>query len=173
MRVAMARKEIKGDDLLYRFFNEVLPEHPELIEKIPRILILSMSVWFPKSVYKEMPVLLPWVLRDPKCRGTKSKNKVIEPDQWGAPNSDGYLRDDNSLVKGLPKSLAISSERYPFVNGRHLGSEFVASHIWRENLTGTLASRIPILNTFVPNLVWLPSQVAKLSDREVVSFRRR
>ena len=167
----MARKEIKGDDLLYRFFNQVLPEHPELIEKIPRMLILSMSVWFPKSVYKEMPVLLPWVLRDPKCRGKRSKTIVIEPDQWGAPNSDGYLRDDNSLVKGLPKSLAISSGRYPFVNGRHLGSEFVASHIWRENLTGTLASRIPILNTFVPNLVWLPSQVAKLSDREGGPFQ--
>jgi hypothetical protein len=167
----MARKEIKGDDLLYRFFNEVLPEHPELIVKIPRMLILSMSVWFPKSVYKEMPVLLPWVLRDPKCRGKKSKDKVIEPEQWGAPNSDGYLRDDNTLVKGLPKSLAISSGRYPFVNDRYLGGEFVASHIWRENLSGTLASRIPILNTFVPNLVWLPSQVAKLSDREDGPFQ--
>ena len=167
----MARKEIKGDDLLYRFFNEVLPEYPELIEKIPRMLILSMSIWFPKSVYQEMPVLLPWVLRDPKCRGKKSKGKVIEPDQWAAPNRDGYLRDDNSLVKGLPKSLAISSGRYPFVNGRHLGGEFVASHIWRENLSGTLASRLPILNTFVPNLVWLPSQVAKLSDREDGPFQ--
>jgi hypothetical protein len=167
----MVRKEIKGDDLLYRFFNEVLPAYPELIEKIPRMLILSMSVWFPKNVYQEMPVLLPWVLRDPKCRGKKSKNVVIEPDQWGAPNSDGYLRDDNSLVKGLPKSLGISSSRYPFINGRHLGSEFVASHIWRENHTGTLASRIPILNTFVPNLVWLPSQVAKLSDREDGPFQ--
>jgi hypothetical protein len=167
----MARKEIKGDDLLYRFFNEVLPEHPELIEKIPRMLILSMSIWFPTSVYQEMPVLLPWVLRDPKCRSKKSKGKVIEPDQWAAPNRDGYLRDDNSLVKGLPKSLAISSARYPFVNGRHLGGEFVASHIWRKNLSGTLASRVPILNTFVPNLVWLPSQVAKLSDREDGPFQ--
>lgn len=167
----MARKEIKGDDLLYRFFNQVLPEHPELIEKIPRMLILSMSIWLPKSVYQEMPVLLPWVLRDTACRGKESKGKVIEPNQWGSPNSDGYLRDDNSLVKGLPKSLAISSGRYPFVNGRRLGNEFVASHIWRENLSGTLASRIPILNTFVPNLVWLPSQVAKLSDREDGPFQ--
>jgi hypothetical protein len=29
-----------------------------------------------------------------------------------------------------------------------------------------LASRIPLLNSFVPNLVWLPGQVAKLTDRE-------
>ena len=162
----MARNEIKGDDLLYRFFNEVLPSEPELFEKIPRLLVISMAVWFPKSVYQRMPVLLPWVLRDTTCRGKKSKGKRIIPDQWGAPNEDGYLRDDNSLVKGIPKSLGITSESYSFVNGRHLGTEFVAAHIWRENNTGTLASRLPQLNTFVPNLVWLPSQVAKLSDRE-------
>ena len=162
----MARQEVKGDDLLYRFFNHVIVSEPELFEKIPRLLVLSMGIWFPKSVYKRMPVLLPWVLRDPSCRGKKSKGKVVEKDQWGAPNGDGYLRDDNSLVKGIPKSLKIKSESYEYLNGKHLGNEFVAAHIWRENLSGTLASRVPILNTFVPNLVWLPSQVAKLSDRE-------
>ena len=162
----MARQEVKGDDLLYRFFNHVIVSEPELFEKIPRLLVLSMGIWFPKSVYKNMPVLLPWVLRDPSCRGKKSKGKVVETDQWGAPNGDGYLRDDNSLVKGIPKSLRIKSESYEYLNGKHLGNEFVAAHIWRQNLSGTLASRIPILNTFVPNLVWLPSQVAKLSDRE-------
>ena len=47
-----------------------------------------------------------------------------------------------------------------------MGTEFVASHIWRVVDHEKLASRIPLLNTFVPNLVWLPSQVAKLSDRE-------
>lgn len=162
----MPRREIKGDDLLYRFFNEVLPSHPQLFEKIPRLLLLSMAIWFPKNLYQEMPVLLPWVLRDPECRGKKRKGQAPIPDQWGAPNAAGYLRDDNSLVKGLPKSLKISSEQNGFVHGRHLGNEFVASHIWRENSSGILASRLPMLNTFVPNLVWLPSQVAKLSDRE-------
>jgi hypothetical protein len=160
------RREIKGDDLLYRFFNEVLPSHPQLFEKIPRLLLLSMAIWFPKNLYQEMPVLLPWVLRDPECRGKKRKGQAPIPDQWGAPNAAGYLRDDNSLVKGLPKSLKIASEQNGFVHGRHLGNEFVASHIWRENSSGILASRLPMLNTFVPNLVWLPSQVAKLSDRE-------
>jgi len=160
------RREIKGDDLLYRFFNEVLPSHPQLFEKIPRLLVVSMGVWFPKSLYQEMPVLLPWVLRDPECRGRKRKGEVLVPDQWGSPTKQGHLRDDNSLVKGLPKSLRITSKTKSFIHDRHLGNEFVASHIWRENLSGVLASRIPILNTFVPNLVWLPSQVAKLSDRE-------
>jgi len=162
----MPRREIKGDDLLYRFFNEVLPSHPQLFEKIPRLLVVSMGVWFPKSLYQEMPVLLPWVLRDPECRGRKRKGEVLVPDQWGSPTKQGHLRDDNSLVKGLPKSLRITSRTNSFIHDRHLGNEFVASHIWRQNLSGVLASRIPILNTFVPNLVWLPSQVAKLSDRE-------
>lgn len=162
----MPRREVKGDDLLYRFFNEVLPLHPQLFEKIPRLLVVSMGVWFPTSLYQEMPVLLPWVLRDPECRGKKRNGEVLVPDQWGSPTKQGHLRDDNSLVKGLPRSLRITSKANSFIRDRHLGNEFVASHIWRENLSGVLASRIPMLNTFVPNLVWLPSQVAKLSDRE-------
>jgi hypothetical protein len=48
-----------------------------------------------------------------------------------------------------------------------MGTEFVASHVWREMKgTSQLASRHPVLNSFIPNLVWLPSQVAKLTDRE-------
>ena len=47
-----------------------------------------------------------------------------------------------------------------------MGTEFVASHVWRKVNAIDLASRIPLLNTFVPNLVWLPSQVAKLSGIE-------
>ena len=47
-----------------------------------------------------------------------------------------------------------------------MGSEFVASHIWRKVQHVDLASRVPILNSFVPNLVWLPAQIAKLTDRE-------
>ena len=168
----MSRRIVHGDDLLYRFFNQVLPSEPELFTRIPKLLVLSMSVWIPKDVYQAMPVILPWVIRDPSCRGKRSKGKVVEADEWGSPNAKGYLRDDNSLVKGIPRSLMIKSERHPFINGRHLGSEFVASHIWRHNETGTLASRIPMLNTFVPNLVWLPSQIAKLSDKEDGVFQR-
>lgn len=162
----MARREVKGDDLLYRFFNEVLVSEPDLHRKIPRLLVMSMGVWFPVSVYVEMPILLPWVLRDPRCRGKRSNGLIVEKDQWGAPNVEGYLRDDNSLVKGLPKSLKISSQAYSFLNDKNLGNEFVASHIWRVNKSMVLASRLTLLNTFVPNLVWLPSQVSKLSDRE-------
>ena len=47
-----------------------------------------------------------------------------------------------------------------------MGTEFVAAHVWRVVNHALLASRLPLLNSFVPNLVWLPSQIAKLTDRE-------
>ena len=42
----------------------------------------------------------------------------------------------------------------------------MASHVWRVVNYDRLASRIPLLNSFVANLVWLPAQIAKLTDRE-------
>jgi hypothetical protein len=107
--------------------------------------------------------LLAYAIRDPSCRGNKSKGI---PDQWGSPTDDGYFRDDNSLIKGLPRSLAINSPSNPLVHGRHLGTSFVASHVWRELAGGGLASRDPLTYSFIPNVVWLPSQVSKLTDRE-------
>jgi hypothetical protein len=52
------------------------------------------------------------------------------------------------------------------MSGARLGSEFVAFHVWRVVNDDRLASRITLLNSFVPNLVWLPGQIAKLTDRE-------
>jgi len=78
----------------------------------------------------------------------------------------GYLRDDNSLVTALPRSLPVRGPSESHISGARLGREFVASHVWRHVRQGPLASRTPLLNSFVPNLVWLPSQVAKLTDQE-------
>ena len=82
----------------------------------------------------------------------------------------GYLRDDNSLIKGLPKSLSIISPKQPLYNNHKIDKGFVASHVWRKitnsSVGADLSTRDPILNSFVPNMVWLPSQVSKLSDRE-------
>ena len=88
------------------------------------------------------------------------------PDNWGAPDERGFLRDDNSLIKGLPKSLSVSTPTAGPLARARMGNEFVASHVWRVVDHADLASRLPLLNSFVPNLVWLPAQVSKLSDRE-------
>jgi hypothetical protein len=161
--VRVAKKVVHGDDLLYRFFEDGLRERPDVFREVPELLITSVAVWLPVEVYHRWPVLLPWVVRDPSCRGNPHAGI---PDQWSAPNDAGFLRDDNSLIKAIPRSLAIVGPRRSRVDGARMGSEFVASHVWRMVSSTQLASRIPLLNSFIPNLVWLPSQVAKLTDRE-------
>jgi hypothetical protein len=161
--VSKGNKVVHGDDLLYRFFLTLFETHPESAALVCQLMLENMAIWLPLEVYRHSPVLLPWVVRDPTCRGSKSKDI---PDQWASPNQGGYLRDDNSLVKSLPRSLGVRGPKGSRLNGSRLGSEFVASHIWRKVNADHLANRIPLLNTFVPNLVWLPSQVAKLSDVE-------
>src|SRR5207248_16566 len=103
-------------------------------------------------------------VRDPLCRGNKTKGL---PDEWSAPDANGYFRDDNTLVKGLPRSLSISSPESSRVYGSApIGNGFVSSHVWRMLRSGEYASRNPLTYSFVPNLVWLPGQVAALTDRE-------
>jgi hypothetical protein len=126
-------------------------------------MVVDLGIWLSPSVYRRLPIPLPYAVRDPSCRGDKSKGL---PDEWGSPNAEGLFRDDNSLVKGLPRSLPIRSPLRELYDGRRMGTGFVAAHVWRE-LRGTgLASRDPLTYSFVPNVVWLPSDVAKLTDRE-------
>jgi len=58
------------------------------------------------------------------------------------------------------------SEANALYQGKRLGNGFVASHVWRSAETGGRAAKEGWTNTFIPNLVWLPSQLAKLTDRE-------
>ena len=123
---------------------------------------MSLGIWFHPEIYSRLPTSVPFAVRDPLSRGSKAKGLL---DEWGAPNAEGYFRDDNTLVKNLPKSLRISSSSRLY-DGRRMRSGFVASHLWRELSAGGLASRHPLTYSFVPNVVWLPSEVAKLTDRE-------
>ena len=158
------QKVVHGADLLYEFFPHVLGEESDAFRAVPQLLLTTMGVWMPLDLYASWPVLLPFVVRDPDCR---PKTAVGRVDAWSSPNEDGYLRDDNSLVKALPRALQIRGPRARRISGSRMGTEFVAAHVWR-TVTGSsnLASRIPLLNSFVPNLVWLPGQIAKLTDRE-------
>lgn len=159
----MAQRRVNGDDLLYRFFADLFDEDSALASELPPRMLATMGIWFPRNVYYDWPVLLPWVVRDPHCRGNRKKGI---PDSWGSPNPEGFLTDDNSLIKALPKSLSVVTPTPSPLSGRRMGGEFVASHVWRKVRHQELASRLPLLNSFVPNLVWLPSQVSKLTDRE-------
>ena len=165
------RKVVHGDNLIYQFLKKVLIQDEEkpLIADLPQLIIETMAIWWPLDVYRELPILLPWVVRDNKCRASKSRGTKEE---WGAPDEDGYLRDDNSLIKALPRNLCVRGPKEKHLENAVMGTEFVACHIWREVQHEKLANRLPLLNSFIPNLVWLPSQIAKLTDLEGESVQR-
>ncbi|WP_133379220.1 hypothetical protein [Klenkia marina] len=155
---------IHGDDLLYRFFRDSLEGEGRKDFGLAQQLLARMAVWLPMEIYAEWPILLPWVVRDPSCRGNRRSGL---PDSWASPDADGYLRDDNSLIKSLPRALSIHGPRSSGLRSARLGTDFVAAHVWRRlPHTEVLASRLPELNSFTPNLAWLPRQIAKLTDRE-------
>src|SRR5438874_1410604 len=139
-RKAVARKQrrrvrVEGNDLIYHFLQKTLLEsHFEQFRELSARLIGELGIWLPLGAYKRFPLLVPYAVRDPSSRGNRSKGI---PDQWGAPNADGYFRDDNSLIKGLPRSLAIRNPSNALVHGRYVGTSFVASHVWRELASGT------------------------------------
>jgi hypothetical protein len=125
-------------------------------------MIVNLSIWLPPDLYSRLPILLPYVVRDPSCR--KAVNKKTE--EWGSCNSGGYFRDDNTLIKAIPRTFRIRSKNKSYAK-KKMSKGFVASHIWRKlNHRNELSSRYPLTNTFVPNLVWLPRQLSKLTDRE-------
>jgi hypothetical protein len=126
-------------------------------------LVTSLGIWMHPDLYAHYPLLRPFAVRDPLSRGDRIRGL---PDQWGSPNRHGLFRDDNSLIKGMPRSLTIAAPNNTQYNGRRIEKGFVASHVWRELPAGGLASRHQLTYSFVPNLVWLPSEVSKLTDRE-------
>jgi hypothetical protein len=157
-------RALQGNDLLYHYFQKtLLEENPEQFRDVVRGLILGLGVWLPAVSYERYPLLVPYAVRDGTCRGDRRRGIA---DQWGAPDSEGRFRDDNSLIKGIPRSLSVTNPFNPIVNGSRIGTGFVAAHVWRKLSDGTDAPRNEMTYSFLPNLVWLPSQLAKLSDRE-------
>ena len=157
------QRKADGNHILYHYLQkELLTSDVWLFQMLTARLVTDLGVWIHPDTYSEMPVLLPFVVRDSRCR-----KSVGGQEAWGAPDKDGYFRDDNSMIKGLAKQLVASKKSSPIYAGRALGNGFTACHVWRAiKGDGKFASRNPRLNSFIPNLVWLPAQVAKLTDRE-------
>ncbi len=163
----LARQKVNGDHVLYHYLQkDLLQSDVWFFQMLSAKLVASLGIWMKTDLYARMPLLIPYAVRDNSCR--KSKSNSVE--QWGCPDNLGYLRDDNSLIKDMPKSFKISSPLKEIYDTRYLDRGFVASHIWRTtnqpNAFNASASRNPWTYSFVPNLVWLPAQVAKLTDRE-------
>ena len=164
-------KRLDGNELLYHFFQKSwLEEEPEAARDFIKKAIDTLGIWMNPRYYQELPIVVPYAVRDSSCRHS-GPNKI---DEWGAPDLNGFFRDDNSLIKGIVSSMRVISQTQ-WLSG-FKGNGFTASHVWREptgySTSRILASRRPDLNSFVPNLVWLPKQIAKLTDREG-SFAQR
>ena len=164
-------KRIDGQNVLYHYIQKnLLRDDSSLSEELLKRFLLDTSIWLPPIFYKQLPIILPYVVRDYTCRG-----RINGKEQWGMADNNGFLRDDNSLVKGIPRSFTVESSHLEYYDGLRMGNGFVASHIWgKVAIDGNqyFSSRIANLNSFVLNLVWLPSQLSKLTDRES-SFAQR
>lgn len=159
---------INGENIIYHYIQKTLlndSESDDFSKELIERLIIDLAIWFPKNVYEQVPLLLPYVVRDSSCR---RKNPLTKKHEWGFSNEHGFLRDDNSLIKGIIKPLYVHGQKVKEYDGKKLANGFVACHVWRELLNGEtrLASTVPSTNSFVPNLVWLPKQISKLTDRE-------
>lgn len=159
---------VNGENIIYHYIQKTLladTENNDFNKELIERLIIDLSIWIPKEVYQQIPVLLPYVIRDASCR---KKQPDTGKHEWGFANTKGFLRDDNSLIKGIIKPLFVEGRKVKEYDNKKLANGFVASHIWRELQNGEtrLASTLPITNSFIPNLVWLPKQISKLTDRE-------
>lgn len=165
-------RAVDGQNILYHYVQKnILKVEDEFSKELLRHLLIDLSIWIPENFYRRLPIILPYVVRDNSCR-IKTKNGH---DEWGSANSEGFLRDDNTLLKGIVRSFPIRSPKISAYDGRRMGTGFVASHIWRKveiNNNFMISSRHYMLNSFVPNMVWLPVQISKLTDREG-SFAQR
>ena len=170
-RRSTAARDLPGDGVLYHYLEKELQTRDVfLFQMLAARLVSDLGVWLHPSVYQRLPILLPHVIRDETARG---RSNGVE--MWAAPNPNGELRDDNSLIKESVKSLPIEAPATRVhYRGRRIGRAggWVASHVWQLRADGGRASRHHTTNTFVPNLVWLPKAVSRLTDRQGAFVQR-
>lgn len=159
-------KRVDADNVIYHYIQKVLladESSNSFAKELISNLIIGLSIWIDPKIYEKLPVAAPFVIRDPSCR----KDKLTNQDQWGYADENGFFRDDNSIIKGIVKSLKINSANKSLYKEGKPGTGYTACHIWR-NLENQeiLASRYYKTNSFIPNLVWIPKQIAQLTDRE-------
>jgi hypothetical protein len=132
----------------------------ESYEPLVARLIREVGIWWSPNAYALFPILVPWAVRDRSCRYDAG------PEAWGSPRADGYLRDDNSIIKKLPLSAHVAAPASHAYASRKPWRGFTACHVWRDLPDGVVAGEDAWLYSFLPNLVWLPTPIAPLTDRQ-------
>lgn len=119
-------------------------------------LALRYAVWLPLPVFQGSPWLAPFAVR--RIRRRTDPHVPGPPrDLWGFPDELGRFTDDNSLIKGAIRGRTTDSPDAPYARSK-LTTGFVCCHVWPTTTSN------PLLFSFVPNLVWLPSSLAEYSD---------
>ena len=153
-------RRIDGNNVLYHYLQKVIvAREDDFSRELVRRLILDLSIWLPVALYRAAPVLLPFCVRD----------SSVKAKEWGSAGADGCLRDNNSALKLLVGHYTIDSPRPSVYPRSSRGHGFIASHAWRRiRIDGhsRFATTHPRTYSFIPNLAWLPAQVAKLTDHE-------
>lgn len=175
----MSVKFSNADNIIYHYIQKILLSVPNapitpFTKSLIDNLIMDLGIWLDPSIYENIPVLVPFVIRNAQCRKI---NPATGKHTWGCADSQGYMQDDNSIIKAIPSSLSIKSP-YNLFNGTKRGTGYVCCHVWSSILTKNpttvsgysgasnfTSPRFPETNSFVPNLVWLPKQIASLTDR--------
>lgn len=153
-------RRIDGGNAIYHYLQKVLiPRDDDFSRELVLRLVMDLSIWFPADLYRAAPVLLPYCVRDSSIRSR----------EWGSANAQGYLRDNNSILKLLVGNYAIQSPGFQSYHRMARGRGFIAAHAWRwarPDGKRQMATALPQTYSFVPNLAWLPAQVARLTDHE-------
>ena len=153
------KKRLDGNDTLYHILKKDLLRGDDTFSKeLVTRLIVGLSIWLPVKVYQRIPIMLPYVVR---AKGVTAK-------KWGECNKDGFFKDGNALLRRFINPLSFRYNSVFGVKKLFLGQHFVACHVWQQ-LKGNYKQNSAYYHqifSFVPNLVLLPQQVAKLTDSE-------
>ena len=158
------KKSVDGNNILYHYLQKItITEGTQLDKDVIKKIIIDLSIWIPPQMALVLPIIYPYAVRDNNCRSGMGKRV----EAWGSPDEFGFFRDDNSLIKAVPRSYKINSPFFNEYNNYYLGNNFIASHVWRyDSKKDMLLTKKAETNSFIPNLTWLPKQISKLSDNE-------
>lgn len=168
---SQGKKAVNGNNMVYHIIQKKIVQACDVDNPSDEVkfmieqLLLWGGIWFRPETFEQIPVLRPYAIRDSSCR---KKNPATGKHSWALSNDRGLMRDDNTSIKDIPDSLAIHSS-LPELKGMKLKDTtgFVASHVWIKLKTrAEHACEWECTNSFIPNLVWLPEQLSKLTDRD-------
>ena len=159
-------------------------------------LIHYCSVWANPNGFKKMPVVYPFYVRKPDMKLQKGevsqkkidsnnidmrgfkvasnpinriKSYIISTENLETTETQDVKKKGQGQIRAQEKknkdenpfkSEKVKSGQY---KGKSIGSGFEACHIWYDT------TRAPPMFTFVPNIVWLPTMISKLSDKVIMA----